>query len=652
MALDDICECGNQKRYHNDSLTHDFKDKFALPDEEDDLKLGGFLADLKTQIAELKAMQAPLINDQLEIKDELERIEAARLAAKLKERAVADSMRAINLQIEKADKASFLATARIAQAAAVQEAQEAMREAATAFELVTAGAWWQKFAYEFQKEDAKIAALAKRCIIANTMGTGKTGISTIVMDMLQSQRVLVFTPATVVKPFIKEVKKWSPTRTVKSLAGLTRDQKRDNVEILLMMKSMNMGFVCVLNYESMRKDSSFIDLLKELKFDTIILDEAHSFKDKKSLTFRQIKEIVNGDGHQIPNVFPMTGSPILNKPQDLWPLLNIIDPYGFYDENTFLRQYCKQDYETGKWRFTASGLTGLQRKLRDKFIRRTKDQTGISLPPKTLQVHSIELDPALHPRQYQANKDLNVQACLFLEDQSKFMGITTTLALITRKRQMMTLPSGMIWKDNDPTSLTQGEIIFKCDVEESVKLDYIIHPNGPDSSYSDAEGLLPELVSDEKVVIFSQFKAPLHEIQRRCQLAGITAAVIDGDTSMDERQRIIDSFQDKPIGVAGGIDVVIGNFKALGVGVTLTAASQMIVLDEEWNPGKNEQAYDRIHRFGQEKPVTIHILRVDNSIDEWMAEINEDKKALVDGFNEAVPTNATDLLRKMQDGML
>ena len=653
MALDDICECGNQKRFHQPTTGHEFKDKYALPDEDD---LGGFLANLKEQIAELKAMQAPLINSQADITAELDRIEAERLAARLKERAVADSMKAINLQLQKIDAASFLASQRIMQQEAVAMARAALQEAATQFELCTAGAWWRNFAYEFQIEDATTAALAKRCIIANTMGTGKTGISTIICDMLESKRVIVFTPATVVRPFIKEIKKWSPKRTVKSLSGLTRDQKRDNVEILLGMKEMGMGFTVVLNYESMRKDSSFIELLKMLEFDTIILDEAHSFKDKKSLTFRQIKEIVNGDGHQIPNVFPMTGSPILNKPQDLWPLLNIIAPYDFYDEYQFLRGYCTQDYTTGKWRFTSSGLNGLQRKLRDKFIRRTKEQTGISLPEKTFQTHTIELDPATHPRQFQANKDLNGQAMLFLADESKAMSITTTLALITRKRQMMTMPSGMVWKNNDPNHpvYAEGEIIFKCDVDESVKLDYIIHANGNDDSpsWSDPAGLLPDLVSDEKVVIFSQFKAPLHELQARCTNAGITSAVIDGDTPMDERERIINTFQTSALGVAGGIDVVIGNYKAMGVGVTLTAASQMIILDEEWSPGKNEQAYDRIHRFGQEKAVTIHILRVENSIDDWMAELIEEKKALVDGFNNTVPANASDLMAKLKDGML
>jgi SNF2 family DNA or RNA helicase len=127
-----------------------------------------------------------------------------------------------------------------------------------------------------------------------------------------------------------------------------------------------------------------------------------------------------------------------------------------------------------------------------------------------------------------------------------------------------------------------------------------------------------------------------------------TCAIIDGDTPLDRRNEIIADFQSE----FGSIRILLGNFKAMGVGITLTAASQMIILDEEWSPGKNEQAYDRIHRFGQEKSVTINILRVDNSVDEWMASLIEDKAALVDGFNNTVPMSASDLLSKLNDGML
>lgn len=651
MGLSDYCTCDHQNRHHNqwdgcvistNGVTcscKSFVPRFAVPEVDDDESLGGFLADLKAQMQELKAAFEPLKEEHSQAVQSVKALDEARKAAVAKAQSIESAMKNYQGLLENAERAAQLTERKILQAEAIKNAEAELRRLADVFDEITKNAPWRQWAYDFQVQDAKVMALGKRVIVGNTMGTGKTLLSQIACDMLKSERVLVFTPATVMRSFVNEIKRWAPHRNVMLLGGMDRQARRGAIIPLGIMKSMGQGFTVVLNYEAMRKDSSFIEDLKSLEFDTVILDEAHNFKDKKSLTFRQIKEIVIGDGHQPTNVFPMTGSPILNKPQDLWPLLHLISPFEFADEYTFLSQYCVQDWETGKWRFTSTGLTGLQRKLRDKFIRRTKDQTGIALPPKTIQVHDIDLSPVAHPKQYAANRDLNVQAAIFLGDEDdKALSITSVLALITRKRQMMTLPSGIKWTDNREDSPTFGKVVFECDVNESVKLDYIIHPNGDvdNPTWNDPGGLLPELVSDEKVVIFSQFKAPLHELRERCRSAGINAEIIDGDTPMAKRQDIIDTFQNKPIGAADGVDVILGNFKALGVGVTLTAASQMIVLDEEWNPGKNEQAYDRIHRFGQDKPVTIHILRVKDSIDDWMAGLIDEKADLVDGFNSTV----------------
>jgi hypothetical protein len=83
-------------------------------------------------------------------------------------------------------------------------------------------------------------------------------------------------------------------------------------------------------------------------------------------------------------------------------------------------------------------------------------------------------------------------------------------------------------------------------------------------------------------------------------------------------------------------DVVLCNYRVGGVGLNLTAATQMMILDEEWNPGKRDQAYDRIHRMGQDKPVTIHVIRNGKTIDDWLADIMAAKEDLVDGFNNTM----------------
>jgi SNF2 family DNA or RNA helicase len=180
--------------------------------------------------------------------------------------------------------------------------------------------------------------------------------------------------------------------------------------------------------------------------------------------------------------------------------------------------------------------------------------------------------------------------------------------------------------------------MLKVDIEESQKLDYIIRrKNGED----DAEGLLPEVWDEERVVIFSQFKAPLHELRDRIESWGKRAVVLDGDTPSALRDEIAMNF-DAKYDQEPRWDVVLCNYKVGGVGMNMTLATQMIIVDEEWNPGKRDQAYDRIHRMGQDKPVTIHVLRAkkmvgqqEGGIDTWLANIIEHKENVVEGFNEA-----------------
>ena len=87
-----------------------------------------------------------------------------------------------------------------------------------------------------------------------------------------------------------------------------------------------------------------------------------------------------------------------------------------------------------------------------------------------------------------------------------------------------------------------------------------------------------------------------------------------------------------------------------GVGLNLTAATQMIICDEEFNPGKRDQAYDRLHRIGQTESVTIHVIRVKNSIDDWLAGIMEQKEDMVNGFNKI--TNGESLQEFLEGGFM
>lgn len=629
----------------------------GLPEPETADALAKQVVELKNLLQELKDVAAPLEAEKSKFKEEAKIYDDLARAARDKANAVEIKMFDLRKSIRQAEKDAQQAVRKLEQQQKVELAEREFLKIAADYDEIVANAPWFSDAMPHQFDAAKRMAYEGTCILADTMGLGKTLTVIAALDMAQAKKVLVVVPVTVLKSFENEIKRWAPHR--KNILPVGAMPKAQRNFALDLAKDLDECIV-IINYEAWRKDKQLLDTLVDVNFDTIILDEAHNIKDKKTKAYEGVMSIINGltvrdevmsmdeQGNTYvsietvrPRVYPMTGTPILNKPQELYPLLNLVDPDSFSSEYYFLRDYCQKNYYTDKWEFAPGGLARLSQKIANKFIRRTKESAGIKLPEKTIQVHEVELTAETHPEQYEASRQMNQQAMIILdEEEGKFIAATMVLELILRKRQLMTWPAGIQIKDKD------GSVLLKVDVEQSAKIDYIIRPNGPDNSYADAEGLLPEVVGDEKVVIFSQFKAPLHELQRRCEQSGIRSVILDGDVPREVRDQQIELFQNTPVGDPNGVDVIIANYKAMGIGVTLHAASQMIILDEEWSPGRRDQAYDRIHRIGQDKPVTIHVLRVAGSIDTWMAGLIDEKEAMIGGFVENV-----DMVQRLRDAL-
>ena len=558
------------------------------------------------------------------------------------------------------------------------------------WDAMTIGAPWREWAKDHQLTGAKRVAFAQKMIVGDTMGLGKTLTSIIALDLIKAStadaredniiggmpemtqiynnetaeyelkeitkggvsypcgdKVLYFCPSTMLKNVEREIRQWAPHRNVVVLGGLPKSSRRFALEIM----QENNQYVVVLNYEAWRKDKQLIQDLIDIKFDTVIIDEAHNIKDRQSIAYRGVKSII--DRSNIPFVIPMTGTPILNKPQELFSLLTLVNPDRFRSENTFLRDFCEQYYQGNsmmpKWRFREGGLAKLGELIRGNFIRRTKEDAGIILPPKTVIIHELEVDEDKYPEQSRARNEMRKWGSIILDaDSGKAISASAVIAMYTRLRQIETWPAGIELKDQ------HGDVVLRVDIKESQKIDEIIRPNGPQHSYADPEGLLPEIIGDERAVIFSQFKTPLQEIKRRCDEAGFRAIVLDGDTPTALRDEIALDFDNKYVTVGQHKwDVVLCNYRVGGVGMNLTAATQMIILDEEWNPGKRDQAYDRIHRIGQDKPVTIHVLRDKGTVDGWLSGLISAKEDIVDGFNAVTEVDMTeDFIQSLKNGLI
>lgn len=641
------------------------------------------LAKFEETLAPLKAQQEAGENERKALKEEYEQ---RMLDLHKRDKAIEEMMREAKYALRIIQKDSESVTRQYHELKRAQDLASEYATLETRWDALTIAAPWREWAKDHQIEAARKITWSQRMILADTMGLGKTLSAIAALDIIEAatrdarpdnpyggdittgwhkdpetgeevygdyladgitkpcgKKILYFCPSTMLSNVNREVRRWAPHRSVVILGGQTKAARRFLID---MMKDHN-EYVVICNYEAWRRDKTLIDDLIDIEFDTLIIDEAHNVKDRKSVAYRGIKRIFSES--DIPFVVPMTGTPILNKPQDLFSLLTFTDPKRFRHENSFLFDYCRQDPDTGRWYFKPGGLERLSKLIGSRFLRRTKEQAGIILPPKTVVLHEIEIDAAAYPEQARVREEMRKWGSIILDPENgKSITAAAMIAVYTRLRQIETWPDGIEMKDQF------GEVVAKVEIQESQKMDEIIRPNGPNHSYADAEGLLPEIVSDERVVIFSQFKKPLAELERRCVEAGIKVARLDGDTPQNVRDEIMADFDVTvtPDREKAKWDVVLCNYKVGGVGMNLTAATQMIILDEEWNPGKRDQAYDRIHRMGQDKPVTIHVLRDQGTVDNWLAKIISDKEDLVEGFHEAADGLAQKMWEDLKNGLL
>src|SRR5580765_139383 len=529
------------------------------------------------------------------------------------------------------------------------------------FDSITQDKPWRKTLYKHQLDGAHFCANAGRALCADGMGLGTTRLGIADMDMLEAKKILIVCPGDVQRGWEREMNEFAPHRAAVIIGKMPYSEQK----VWLEMFANEDEYTFIINYESWARNNRIIQDLIAMQFDMVIIDEAHETKTADSVTFRGLRELVYAknncpvenctsymlDGMRIcsnnhimnelditgqnqpvasvKNMLVMTGTPILNNPLEIFTLLNLINRELFPSQAAFIRDFCDRNVYSGKIVWKPGGDSRLANKIKSFYIRRELKDTGIELPPQEIIVHSIEFDAELYPLQAEVLEQLRKRAQLMMSNgkASKPMQI---LELITRQRQATVWPGGIklrepvIGWDGYPMLDEKGnqvtEIVnFGDDYRESIKLDK-------------AEELIAELnANGHRVIIFSLFSKVIEEMQRRL---GETACSFYGGTSQEQRELIRRNF-DPVYGEEPKWKNCIANFQVGGVGINLTEATAIVILDEAWNPGINNQAYDRIHRIGQKNKTQVHIMRVENSMDDWMAGLIEQKRNILNSFDAA-----------------
>ncbi|AKF11023.1 DEAD/DEAH box helicase [Sandaracinus amylolyticus] len=331
-------------------------------------------------------------------------------------------------------------------------------------------------------------------------------------------------------------------------------------------------------------------------FATQIVDEAQMIKNARTQRARAVASV------DAAFRVALSGTPIENQLGDLWSLFSLIAPGMLGTWARFRARFVVPIQRYGNEERAA-----LLRQLIAPFVlRRTKGEVAKELPSRTEVLHMIELSPA-----ERALYDGAVhQARRALAGRGRDERTVRVLAEITRLRQLACHP----------------QLVVEDERLESSKLHALVE-------------LLRDIVPrGHRVLVFSQFTRHLALVQRALDAAKISTLYLDGATPTGERTRRVDRFQ------KGEASVFLISLKAGGTGLNLTAADYVVHLDPWWNPAAEDQASDRAHRIGQERPITIVRLVAQGTIEERVLAMHDDKRKLAGAvITEGAPLGALDV---------
>lgn len=431
----------------------------------------------------------------------------------------------------------------------------------------------------------RIASGRTSMILADEMGLGKTATAVIAARYLSPRgNILVIAPKNALGVWQREIKQWAGEdayiwsgdqhRRTKVAKQFT--QFGDNVEHTFL----------VTNYA----------LLEKLKltpgfpttFDVVIVDEAHTIRNRKTKTFKSVKDVVSP---KATTTLLLTGSPVVNNLDDLWTLLHLSDPQRWSSYWRFVDTYLHKFHNGWGWEIGGpKAPEKFQRDTAPYVIRRTKADVATELPPKIRQQLPISPTGTQAKLYAQMAKDMLIEFEQDGEaDFDKWLAAPNHLAQITRLRQILVSPK-LIGVD-----------------APSTMLDALV------------ERLTSEIDAKQSAVVFTPFAEAIPLIEAAITAANIvpeaSVFTVRGGMSAANLAAEIERFQ-----TIDGPAVLISSL-LMGTSWTATRASAAYFLGYHWTAAMNEQAEDRIHRLGQRETARIHYFVNERTIDEYILDI-------------------------------
>jgi SNF2 family DNA or RNA helicase len=416
--------------------------------------------------------------------------------------------------------------------------------------------------------------------LADDMGLGKTLQTISFLQYLKEKypgsTQLVVCPTSLIFNWENEIQKFCPSLKFYTHYGLQREFNE---------KHFAEYDVVLTTYGVVRND---LEHLTAFLWQYIILDESQAIKNPEARVTKAVQQL-----HAVNRVI-LSGTPIQNNTSDLYSQFNFLNPGLLGSREFFNREFANPIDKQGNQEKTQH----LKKMIHPFTLRRTKEQVAKDLPDKTVTVLWCTME-AEQRKIYNAYRD-SYRNTLLKKIDEEGIGKSGMYVLegLLRLRQICDHPA-LVEKDNES-------------FRSAVKIEELTRE-------------MQENAGNHKFLVFSQFTEMLQLIKQSFETAGISHCYLDGSTSMPKRKEQVEQFQEDE-----SIKAFLISLKAGGVGLNLTVADYVYLVDPWWNPAAEQQAIDRAHRIGQKRKVFAYKMICKDSVEEKILKLQEKKKMLAD----------------------
>ena len=413
-------------------------------------------------------------------------------------------------------------------------------------------------------------------ILADDMGLGKTiQILTFIQQQIKTDKTtnLIIVPTTLLFNWRAEIEKFAPKIKAYFHYGVNREKST---------KGFEKYHIVFTSYGILLRD---IEFLSEYQFNYVILDESQAIKNPASRRFKAANLI------KANNRLALTGTPIENSTFDLYAQMSFVNPAMFGGVKNFKDNYSNPIDKDGN-EIVASEL---QKIINPFVLRRTKEQVAQELPAKTEDIIYCEMEPEQRTIYDAYRNEYRNKLLKNVEEQGVAKSKMLVLEALTRLRQICDSPS--LIKDVDYN-------------QQAVKTKEILET-------------ITYKTANHKILVFSQFVGMLSLIKTELEKHNISYEYLDGKSNTKQRESSVNNFQKND-----DLRVFLISLRAGGVGLNLTSADYVYIVDPWWNPAVENQAIDRCYRIGQDKKVFAYRMICKNTIEEKIMVLQSKKKKI------------------------